>query len=150
MKISTKGRYALRIMLDLSIYDTGEYIPLKTIAERQEISGKYLEQIIHNLSKAGLVTSARGSQGGYRIAVQPEACSVGTIIRCLEGSLGPVSCVEDDGHCERADKCVTIEVWQQIKKAVDDVVDNITLQQLVDRYRQKAGNDYNDSCSEQS
>lgn len=139
MKISTRGRYALRIMLDLAINNTGEYIPLKTIAERQEISGKYLEQIIPALSKAGMVMSIRGSQGGYRISTRPEECTVGTIIRCLEGGLGPVSCVEDENCCDRADKCVTIEVWQQIKNAVDDVVDNITLQQLVDRYLQKVG-----------
>lgn len=141
MKISTRGRYALRIMLDLAVHNTGEYIPLKTIAERQEISGKYLEQIIPTLSKAGLVMSTRGSQGGYRISTDPEKCTVGTIVRCLEGSLVPVVCVEDESCCARSDKCITIEVWQRIKEAVDDVVDNITLQQLVDRYHQKAGKD---------
>lgn len=139
MKISTRGRYALRIMLDLAIHNTGEYIPLKIIAERQEISGKYLEQIIPTLSKAGLVSSTRGSQGGYRISTHPEECTVGTIIRCLEGSLSPVSCAEDEDCCDRVEKCVTIEVWQQIKNAVDDVVDNITLRQLMDRYHQKIG-----------
>lgn len=142
MKISTKGRYALRIMLDLAIHNTGEYIPLKTIAGRQEISSKYLEQIIPALSKAGLVRSTRGSQGGYRLAVEAETCTVGTIVRCVEGDLNPVPCVTDEDCCKRADKCVTIEVWQQVKRAVDNVVDNVMLQDLVDRYHEKVADDY--------
>lgn len=142
MKISTKGRYALRIMIDLAIHNTGEYIPLKTVAERQGISTKYMEQIIPALGKAGLVKSIRGSQGGYRLAAAPDKCTAGDIIRCLEGDLAPVPCASDKLSCERAEQCVTIEVWEQIKAAVDNVVDSITLQQLVDRYYEKIGGDY--------
>ena len=95
MKISTKGRYALRLMLDLAINHTGSYIPLKTVAQRQNISDKYLEQIIHQLSKAGFVQSARGAQGGYRLAHTPDEYTVGEILRTVEGSLAPVSCLQN-------------------------------------------------------
>lgn len=111
MKISTKGRYALRLMLDLALHDTGEYIPLKEVAARQEISDKYLEQIITQLSRAGFVKSVRGAQGGYRLAESPAQYTVGRILRLMEGSLAPVECVDGEGDCSRADRCVTIEVW---------------------------------------
>lgn len=142
MKISTKGRYALRIMIDLAINNTGEYIPLKTVASRQGISNKYMEQIIPALGNAGLVKSTRGSQGGYKLSADPNKCTAGDIIRCLEGDLIPVPCAADEDCCERSEQCVSIEVWQQIKTAVDNVVDGITLQNLVDRYYDKTGNNY--------
>lgn len=142
MKISTKGRYALRIMIDLAVHNTGEYIPLKNVAERQGISTKYMEQIIPALGKAGLVKSTRGSQGGYKLSTDPNKCTAGDIVRCLEGDLVPVACAADEDCCERADQCVAIEVWQQISDAVDNVVDNITLQHLVDRYYEKTGSSY--------
>ena len=142
MKISTRGRYALRVMLDLAIHNTGNYISLKEIAARQEISEKYLEQIIPALSKGGFVKSTRGSRGGYMLVGDPADYTVGMIVRQLEGELSPVSCVGDSECCGRAEQCVTIEVWQKIKEAVDGVVDHITLDQLVERYHVKAEGDY--------
>jgi Rrf2 family protein len=136
MRISTKGRYALRLMLDLAINHNGEYIPIKSIAVRQEISDKYLEQIITQLSKAGYVKSVRGSQGGYMLAKNPEEYTVGMILRLMEGDLSPVACLENNS-CKRIDICVTIEVWKKIKDAVEAVVDNITLADLVKRQYEK-------------
>ena len=131
MKISTKGRYALRLMLDLAIYDTGEPVSLKEIAVRQEISEKYLEQIISLINKAGFVVSIRGANGGYRLRQPPKAYTVGDILRVTEGSLAPVSCVEA-ADCNRRDFCVTNRVWQKMDEAVTEVVDGITLADLVD------------------
>ncbi len=142
MKISTKGRYALRLLLDLAIHDTGEYIPLKEIASRQGISDKYLEQIITQLSRAGFVKSVRGAQGGYRLAEPAANYTVGRILRLMEGSLSPVDCVEGDTGCERAPYCVTIEVWRQLKEAIDRVVDGITLADLVQRYEEQEVTEY--------
>jgi Rrf2 family protein len=142
MKISTKGRYALRLMLDLAINDTGEYISIKKIAQRQEISEKYLEQIITQLSRAGFVTSVRGAQGGYKLANPPENYTVGMILRLLEGDLAPVACVSDTGDCNRADRCVTADIYREIKEAVDKVVDRTTLADLVRRYREKGECEY--------
>ena len=138
MKVSTKGRYAIRVMLDLAVNNTGEYIPLKDVSERQGITLKYLEQIITQLSRAGLVKSARGAQGGYMLAKEPQEYTVGEILRLLEGNLAPVACVDDTKDaCTRADECVTMEVWREIKDAVNKVVDNITLADLVEQQRQK-------------
>lgn len=134
MKVSTRGRYALRLMLDLAVHDNGSYTPLKEVAARQGISEKYLEQIIAALSRAGLVKSVRGAQGGYRLAEPAEAYTVGRILRVIEGSLAPVECVEGKNRCEHAADCVTIEVWRAWKAAVDKVVDGITLQDLKNRY----------------
>lgn len=133
MKISTKGRYALRLMLDLAVHDDGSCIPLKEIAARQGISDKYLEQIITVLSRAGLVKSVRGAQGGYRLAEPASALTVGRILRVMEGSLAPVECVEEGNFCERASDCVTMGVWRELKQAIDNVVDGITLQDLKER-----------------
>ena len=138
MKISTKGRYALRLMLDLAYNHTGSFIPIKNISQRQDISDKYLEQIITQLSRAGLVKSARGAQGGYMLAKEPQEYTVGEILRLLEGNLAPVACVDDSKEaCARAAECVTMEVWREIKDAVNKVVDNITLADLVEQQRQK-------------
>ena len=138
MKISTKGRYALRLMLDLAYNHTGSFIPIKNISQRQDISDKYLEQIITQLSRAGLVKSARGAQGGYMLAKEPQEYTVGEILRLLEGNLAPVACVDDTKEAStRADECVTMEVWREIKDAVNKVVDNITLADLVEQQRQK-------------
>lgn len=136
MKISTKGRYALRLLIDLAVFSNGEYIPLKVVSERQGISVKYLEQLITTLSKNGFVVSSRGAQGGYKLAKSPKEITVGDILRVMEGNLAPVSCLEHpDTHCPRADHCVTINVWRKIQVAVADVVDNITLDQLEEDYR---------------
>ncbi|SDY53125.1 RrF2 family transcriptional regulator [Lachnobacterium bovis] len=141
MKISTKGRYALRLMVDIAVHSDGHPISLKDVAKRQNISDKYLEQIISILNKAGCVRSIRGAQGGYLLNVDPKECTVGRILRITEGSLAPVSCIEDDELvCERADKCVTSFVYMKINEAVKNVVDNITLQDLVDTYFKKKNN----------
>ena len=139
MKISTKGRYALRLMLDLAIHSEGSAVPLRDVAQRQEISDKSLEQIVTQLSRAGLVRSVRGAGGGYLLTRTPEGYTVGEILRVLEGSLAPVSCADGVGCCERADRCVTVEVWREIQAAVDGVVDHLTLADLVRRYHQKCG-----------
>ncbi len=133
MKISTKGRYALRLMLDLALNNTGEYITIKSIAARQEISEKYLEQIISLLNRAGFVKSIRGAQGGYRLAKDPSEYTVGMILRLTEGSLAPIDCIENEGVCSRNGHCVTKEVWQELYEAICSVVDRITLQELVER-----------------
>lgn len=143
MKISTKGRYALRIMLDLAVRFNGSYISLKDIANRQEISDKYSEQIINQLSKAGLVKSIRGSRGGYMLAKKPEEYTVGEILRVMEGTLSPVPCLDEGAEpCSREHLCVTNDVYKRIKEAIDNVVDNITLYDLVKSENEKIGSDY--------
>ena len=133
MKISTRGRYALRLMLDLATNDEGNPIRIRDVAERQGISDKYLEQIISILNKAGYVKSVRGPQGGYLLRKKPEDYTVGMILRLTEGSLAPVACVEEDiGDCERQSGCVTYLLWKRINDAISDVVDTVTLKDLVD------------------
>ncbi|MBQ6158863.1 MAG: Rrf2 family transcriptional regulator [Thermoguttaceae bacterium] len=132
MMISTKGRYALRTMLDLALNDEGEYIPLRDIAERQDISVKYLEQIVSALTRAGFVRSVRGTGGGYRLAKKPEEYTVGMILRLTEGNLAPVACLEfEQNSCPRAANCVTLGIWEKLYDAINNVVDNITLADLV-------------------
>ena len=139
MKISTKGRYALRLMLDLAIYNTGEPISLKDVARRQQISEKYLEQIISMLNKAGFVRSVRGAQGGYMLKKAPAEYTVGMILRLTEGDLAPVSCVgEDSIECGRRDECVTVRIWQQLNSAINGVVDGITLEDMMGWQKEKA------------
>ncbi len=132
MKISTKGRYALRLMVDLAQYNNGENVTLKEVARRQNISLKYLEQIITVLTKSGYVISTRGSGGGYRLAYSPEHYTVGMILRLTEGSLAPVACLEsEENDCNRKSECCTLFVWKELSKAINDVVDNITLADIV-------------------
>ena len=142
MKISTKGRYALRLMVDLALSGQGQPISLKAVAQRQQLSDKYLEQIVTPLSRAGLVRSVRGAGGGYLLTRRPEEYTVGEILRPLEGDLAPVECATDAQFCERSGQCVTVELWQQIHRAVSEVVDRTTLADLVARQREKqaAGN----------
>lgn len=143
MKVSTKGRYALRLMLDLALNNTGEYITIKSIAARQEISEKYLEQIISLLNRAGYVKSIRGAQGGYRLAKDPSEYTVGMILRLTEGDLVPTDCLdEDSSECKRTNHCVTREVWQELYEAICSVVDKITLQDLVNRQLSRIPYDY--------
>ena len=140
MKISTKGRYALRLMMDLAENNNGSPISLKDVARRQQISDKYLEQIISILNKAGYVRSVRGAQGGYMLKNPPEDYTVGMILRQTEGSLAPVACIEDDEIvCDRQQQCVTSIVYKKINDAISGVVDNITLQDLVDWQSEKNG-----------
>ncbi|MDE5698255.1 MAG: Rrf2 family transcriptional regulator [Lachnospiraceae bacterium] len=142
MTISTKGRYALRIMLDLADH-IGETIKLKDIAARQEISGKYMEQIIAVLNKAGYVRSTRGAQGGYQLVKAPKDYTVGMILRLTEGPLVPVECLAEHAlPCGRESKCATVEVYRRIYAAVNDVIDSMTLQDLVDIEHEKSGDDY--------
>ena len=142
MKISTKGRYALRLMLDLALNNNGEPVRIKDIAMRQEISDKYLEQIISNLNKAGYVKSIRGPQGGYKLAKAPEQYTVGMILRLTEGSLAPVACLEDEvNECTRQEQCVTLQLWQKLDEAIKGVVDHVTLADLVE-WEQEKRNDY--------
>ncbi|NLW01904.1 MAG: Rrf2 family transcriptional regulator [Clostridiaceae bacterium] len=149
MRISTRGRYALRLMLDLALSDPDEYVTIRSISERQEISYKYLEQIISGLNRGGLVKSIRGSQGGYRLARLPEEYTVGMILRQIEGSLVPVACMEDEpNRCPRSDKCVTLDVWKQLDDAINNVLDSITLADLVDRARAKGENIIEGRCQE--
>ncbi|MBQ8190015.1 MAG: RrF2 family transcriptional regulator [Lachnospiraceae bacterium] len=140
MKVSTKGRYALRLMIDLATNDDGNPIRIKDVAERQNISDKYLEQIISVLNKAGFVRSVRGPQGGYSLKKTPEDYTVGMILRLTEGSLAPVACVEEDEtDCERQGDCVTYLLWRKINDAINGVVDTITLKDLVD-WQKNIGN----------
>ncbi len=133
MRISTKGRYAVRLLLDIAINDTAEPVRLKDTAERQNISMKYLEQIISILVRAGIVKSIRGPQGGYRLVKEPKDYTVGMILRYVEGSLAPVACLEDEiNECERQSECVTLRIWQELNDAINAVVDKYTLQDLID------------------
>ena len=126
MRISTRGRYALRLMLDLATNYTGKPIRLKDVAKRQEISDKYLEQIISILNKAGFVRSVRGPQGGYALQQTPDKYTVGMILRLTEGSLSPVECLDDNGaFCEREENCVTQILWKKLDDAIKGVVDHI-------------------------
>ena len=145
MRISTKGRYALRLMLDLAMNGENSVIRIKDIAARKEISDKYLEQIISILNKAGYVRSVRGPQGGYSLKKKPEEYTVGMILRLTEGSLAPVPCVEEDALlCEREGECATVEVWKRLNQAVNDVVENMTLADLVGIQKSKQGKGDND------
>ena len=132
MKISTKGRYALRLMTDVAIYGGEGYVSLKDVAERQQISLKYLEQIAGTLGKAGMLRSSRGSQGGYRLTREPAAYTLGSILRLTEGNLAPVACLEGpDNPCERCEGCSTLDFWTGLYAAVNDYVDQYTLADLV-------------------
>lgn len=138
MKISTKGRYALRLMLDLALDKSEEPVRIREIAQRQEISDKYLEQIVSILNKAGYVKSVRGPLGGYRLTQEPGQYTVGMILRLTEGSLAPVGCVEiDHGVCERHEHCATKQLWKMLDYAISDVVDKVTLADLVEWQQEK-------------
>jgi len=132
MKISTKGRYALRMMIDIAEHGTGEWVTIKEISERQGISIKYLEQIVANLTHAGLLRSERGPQGGYMLTKAPEQYTAGEILRTIEGKLAPVACLNDDvNKCERKETCRTINFWMGLYKVIDSYVDSVTLRDLI-------------------
>lgn len=137
MKLSTKGRYGLKAILDLAIHSSDGQVALKSIAERQGLSENYLEQLFASLKKAKLIQSVRGSQGGYLLGRSPEKISVGDILRALEGSMAPTECVEENctsTGCCNTDGCVTRSVWEKIRDGINNVIDNITLKELVDDY----------------
>lgn len=132
MKISTKGRYALRLMIDIAKYGKDSNVSLKDASKRQGISLKYLEQIVMLLSKDGLLVSRRGSQGGYRIAKDPKLITVSEILRVTEGSMAPVACLDDEvNKCKRVSSCPTIKLWEGLYDAVMTYLDNVTLDDLV-------------------
>lgn len=142
MKISTKGRYALRIMADLAMHENGEYIRLKDISERQGITLKYMEQIMPLLTRSGYVKSCRGNNGGYMLAREPEAYTVGEILRTAEGSLAPIACIEDrPNRCPRKDKCTTLSFWEGMWKVINEYVDGVTLADLIQEEAGKRGTD---------
>lgn len=141
MKISTKGRYALRLMIDLAVNNDGNPVSIRDIAARQDISDKYLEQIISSLNKAGYVRSSRGPQGGYKLTRTPDEYTVGMILRLTEGSLAPVACLEDEVNlCDRQDSCATLRLWKMLDDAIKGVVDHVTLADLVTWQNETAGN----------
>lgn len=137
MKISTKGRYALRLMVDIAQYGGDGPVPLRDVARRQQLSDKYLEQIVTPLARAGLLRSVRGAGGGYLLTREPRQYTVGDILRPLEGDLAPVECATDRDFCEHSYDCVTVELWQEIHRAVSAVVDGTTLADLLERQLRK-------------
>lgn len=141
MLISTKGRYALRVLIDLAEHQTRDYIPLKEVAQRQGISEKYLESIIKLLVRGGILTGLRGKGGGYRLSNPPERYTVGHVLRLTEDSLAPVSCLEPGAvPCDRMADCCTIAVWQGLDKVINEYLDSITIADLV--HSGLEGNDY--------
>lgn len=132
MKVSTKGRYALRIMIDLGEHNSGEYIRLKDISKRQGITLKYLEQIMPMLTKAGYVKSCRGNNGGYLLAKKPEEYIIGDILRTTEGNLVPIPCLADvPNQCDRFEQCTTLAFWDGLNKAINSYIDKYTLADLM-------------------
>lgn len=138
MKISTKGRYALRLMIDLAVNGEDGFVSLKDVAQRQQISMKYLEQIAGLLSKAGLLRSGRGAQGGYCLTRRPEEYTVGSILRLTEGNLAPVACLEgEENLCERCDRCATLDFWTGLYATINTYIDRFTLADLARAEREK-------------
>ncbi len=143
MKISTKGRYALRMLLDLAEHQNEGYIALKDIAKHQNISKKYLEQIIPIFNKTNFLKANRGYQGGYKLAKSPEQYTVGEILRLTEGNLSPVPCLDQDPiECERSGYCATLPVWQGLYRVINEYLDGITLQDILDQQKERYANDY--------
>ncbi len=137
MKLSTKGRYGLRALIDLAVYSGEEAVSIQSIAKRQNISDRYLEQLMGKLRRAGLVVSIRGAGGGYRLARPAGEISVGEVLRALEGNLDAVTCpgTEEGPGCEDADLCVTRYVWKRINDSITQAVDTIMIEQLVEESR---------------
>lgn len=136
MKISTKGRYALQMLLDLAEHEG--CVALKDVAARQDISKKYLEQIIPMLGCADLLHANRGAQGGYSLARKPEEITVGQVLRLTEGGICPVDCAKDHGcECERSEECLTLPVWQGLYRVIAEYLDGITLQDILDQRRER-------------
>lgn len=131
MKISSKGRYALRIMIDLATHNSGDFISLKDIAIRQESSIKYLEQIVAMLNKAGYLETARGNNGGYKLSKKPEEYTVGDILRATEGDLAPIYCLTEEGECNKKENCKTFNFWKGLDSVINEYVNSKTLEDLI-------------------
>lgn len=143
MMVSTKGRYALRVMIELAMSNTEDFIPLKQIAENQEISEKYLEAIIKNLVREGLVIGLRGKGGGYQLAKSAAQYTVADILRVTEGSLAPVACLEKNAAaCPRAERCATLSMWKNLNSLVNNFFEGITLKELAEEHCGTEGNFY--------
>lgn len=133
MKISTKGRYALRMLIELALRKEEGFIPLKEIAKKQDISKKYLEQIVPIMNNSGLLLTNRGYQGGYKLAKDPSQITVGMILRATEGSMAPVSCLENQQElCDRSDICMALTIWRGLEEVINEYLDGITLQNILD------------------
>ena len=143
MKISTKGRYALRMLIDLAQHQSEGYIALKDIAARQAISKKYLEQIVPVLNSSGILVANRGFQGGYRLAGEPKDFTIAAILRCTEGNLAPIACLEMEPEgCDRRNNCPTILMWQGLYKVINDYLEGMTLQTLLDQTQAPSDKDH--------
>ena len=137
MKISTKGRYGTRALLELALHPEESPMLLKNIARRQQISLQYLDRLISPLVTHGIIRSVRGAKGGVKLARPPEQIKLSEVIQLLEGSTAPVECINNPGICERSESCVTRDLWEKIKNAMDEVLESTTLQDLVERHREK-------------
>ena len=141
MKVSTKGRYALRLLLDLAEHKGEGFISLKEIAERQGISKQYLEQIVSLLNTSKLLRTNRGKQGGYMLAKEPAEYTAREVLRITEGSLAPVTCLEEEvNQCDKATYCKTLSMWTGLQKAINDYLDSVTLQDMVDECQESVDN----------
>lgn len=143
MKISTKGRYAVRLMYDLAVHHTGDWVALKDVSRRQGISVKYLEQIVRQLSICGYLKSLRGPHGGYQLAKEPADYTTYEILQITEGSLQPVACLDDEiNQCGRYHECPTIGIWEGLGQVIREYLSQITLEDIVERAKEKGGNDF--------
>jgi len=148
MMVSTKGRYALTVMVDLAKHTGEDYVSLSDIAEREDLSMKYLESIIAILNKGGMLNSARGKNGGYRLAKTPAEYKVSDILLLTEGTLAPVNCIMQDGvQCSKAATCSTLPLWAGLDKVIYTYLDGITLQDIIDGNRKKMLGDYCEQCA---
>ena len=140
MIVSTKGRYALRVMIDLAEHQSEKYVPLKEVAARQEISEKYLENILKVLVQNGFLEGLRGKGGGYRLARKPEVYTAEEIVRLCEGTLAPVSCLDDrKGCCMRKNLCKSLPIWEKLDRVINDYLDHITLQDVLNQAPEQGG-----------
>ena len=145
MKISTKGRYALRMIVDLAESGSDDYVALKEIAERQNISKKYLEQIVPILTRGGILSTNRGYQGGYRLSRNPSLITCGEVLRLTEGSLAPIACLEngvENIDCERKDECMTLPLWIGLSRVINNYLDGITVQDIIDQHNNLGADEY--------
>ena len=148
MMVSSKGRYALTVMVDIAKHDDDTYVSLADIAEREGLSMKYLESIIAMLNKGGMLVSARGKNGGYKLAKEPKDYSINEILLLTEGSLAPVNCIMQDGvQCDKAAGCSTLPLWAGLDKVIDNYLSGITLEDIITGNRKKMLGDYCDACA---